>query len=201
MRLVGSRLVCIRGEREVFAGVDLAVRDGEALVINGHNGAGKSSLLRIVAGLLRLAGGTLVLENGDADRSIGEQVHYLGHHDALKPSLTVSENLRFWVRYQGGGGIAPDAALAESGLDTVGHVPAAYLSAGQRRRLSLARLISSKRPIWLLDEPTSLLDAAAQSMLTGMMSRHLSGGGIIIAATHAPIGLAQTTGLTLGAGA
>jgi heme exporter protein A len=200
MRLEGSGLACIRGGREVFAGLGFAVGGGEALLITGRNGAGKSTLLRVVAGLVRLTGGQLTLSGGDADSTVAEQAHYLGHLDALKPSLTVGENLRFWAQYLGGttaDGI--DAALTTVGLGTLADLPAAYLSAGQRRRLSIARLLAVKRPIWLLDEPTAALDREAQDTLTDLMRQHLAGGGIIAAATHGPIGLDGARELRLGA--
>jgi heme exporter protein A len=198
MRLLASDLACIRGGRRVFSGLSFAVGDGEALLVSGPNGAGKSSLLRLLAGLVRRAEGELKLEGGDAELTIGEQVHYLGHQDALKPSLTVRENLGFWARFLGGGGVT-EAALAGVGLDGLGELPAAYLSAGQRRRLSLARLIAVDRPIWLLDEPNSALDAAAQIRLAELMQAHLAGGGLIVAAAHGPIGLDGARELRLGA--
>src|ERR1700752_2359229 len=158
MRLVGSDLACIRGGRTVFSGLSFTVAAGEALLVTGPNGAGKSSLLRLLVGLLRIAAGRLELEAGDPDAPLGEQAHYLGHQDALKPSLAVAENLDFWARYlDGGAGIVP--ALDAVGLGSIAHLPAAYLFAGQRRRLSIARLMAVARPLWLLDEPTSALDA------------------------------------------
>jgi heme exporter protein A len=197
MRLLGSDLACFRGGRQVFAGLSFTVEGGEALVVLGPNGVGKSSLLRLVAGLLPRFGGALALEGGDPEFTIGEQAHYLGHQDALKPSLTVDENLAFWSRYLGSDE-GTQTALAAVGLDGIAHLPAAYLSAGQRRRLSIARLIAVKRPIWLLDEPTSALDAAAQAHLAGCMGQHLSGGGLIVAAAHGPIGLQAARELRLG---
>ena len=196
MRLFASDLVCVRGGREVFAGLDFALSAGEALIVTGRNGAGKSSLLRMIAGLVRIAGGRLQLEAGDPELSIPEQTHYLGHQDALKPSLSVQENLHFWARYLGDG--PSREALAEVGLEALAELPAGYLSAGQRRRLSLARLLAVKRPIWLLDEPTSALDTASQSRLSALMHRHLAGGGLIVAATHGPIGLEPARELRLG---
>jgi heme exporter protein A len=202
MRLEGGGLVCIRGGREVFAGLDFAVGSGEALLVTGRNGAGKSTLLRLIAGLVRPSGGQLTLSGGDDEQTIAEQSHYLGHLDALKPSLTVGENLRFWATYLGTAKPAHpaiDAALAATGLDALAELPAAYLSAGQRRRLSIARLLAVKRPIWLLDEPTSALDREALDTLASLMREHLSGGGIIVAATHGPIGLDRARELQLGA--
>lgn len=188
MILSAQALNCERGGRSIFEGLGFSVAGGEALLVTGRNGAGKSSLLRMIAGLLRIAGGTLSLQGGDPERSIGEQAHYLGHSDALKPSLTVEENLAFWTAWLGGAG-EPRDALAAVGLDSLIGLPAAYLSAGQKRRLSIARVIAAKRPLWLLDEPTSALDTASQAMLLGLMRGHLSGGGIIVAATHLPLGL------------
>jgi heme exporter protein A len=182
----------------VFAELDFAVEGGEALLVTGRNGVGKSTLLRVIAGLVRLTGGELALAGGEAESTVAEQAHYLGHLDALKPSLTVGENLRFWTRYLGAVGVAEDAALTTVGLGTLSDLPAAYLSAGQRRRLSLARLLATKRPIWLLDEPTSALDREAQDVLANLMREHLAIGGIIVAATHGPIGLERTRELRLG---
>src|SRR5262245_17803281 len=198
MRLTGSDLVCIRGGRHVFRNLSFAVGAGEALAVTGPNGAGKSSLLRLVAGLVHPTGGRLELTGGDPELSIAEQAHYLGHQDALKPALTVGENFAFWARFLGP--TAPKSTLAEVGLDGLAHLPALYLSAGQRRRLSLARLIAVARPIWLLDEPTSALDAAAQTMLSDLMRSHLAGGGLILAATHGPLGLDGARELRLGGG-
>ena len=164
IRLLVSDLACVRGGRGVFAGLSFSLAAGAALLASGPNGAGKSSLLRLIAGLLRPAEGRLTLEGGDGDATIGEQAHYLGHQDALKPSLTVAENLAFWVHYLGGSDAATAPAIETVGLGTIASLPAAYLSAGQRRRLSIARLIAIDRPLWLLDEPTSALDTA-QAML------------------------------------
>jgi heme exporter protein A len=188
MILSAHALNCERGGRSIFEGLGFSVAAGEALIVTGRNGAGKSSLLLMIAGLLRIAGGTLSLQGGDPERSIGEQAHYLGHSDALKPSLTVEENLAFWTAWLGGTG-APREALAAVGLDSLTGLPASYLSAGQKRRLSIARVIAAKRPLWLLDEPTSALDTASQGMLLDLMRGHLAGGGIIVAATHLPLGL------------
>jgi heme exporter protein A len=198
MRLEASGLVCIRGGREVFAGLGFSIGDGEALVVTGRNGAGKSSLLRMIAGLVRISGGRLALTGADPDRTVPEQAHYLGHQDALKPSLTVAENLRFWTRYLGSRE-APDAPLVAVGLGALADLPAGYLSAGQRRRLSIARLVAVKRPLWLLDEPTTALDSEAQGTLAYLMGEHLSGGGMIVAAAHGAIGLARARELHLGA--
>jgi heme exporter protein A len=190
----------VRGNREVFGGLDLSVAAGEALVVTGANGTGKSSLLRLLAGLVRLAEGQIVLEGGDADLTVPEQAHYLAHLDPLKLALTVAENLQFWAGYLGGDANAgaEGSALSTVGLGDLAALPAAYLSAGQRRRLSMARLFLVRRPIWLLDEPTSALDAAGQAVLAKLMRDHLSSGGLVVAASHEPIGLDGARHLRLG---
>jgi heme exporter protein A len=200
MRLSGSDLACQRGGREVFTGVSFSVASGEALTIVGRNGAGKSSLLRMVVGLVRIAGGRIALDGGDPELNVAEQAHYLGHQDAMKPSLSVEENLRFWSGFLGAGVADIAEPLAAVGLDTLADLPAAYLSAGQRRRLSIARILAVKRPIWLLDEPTSALDAAAQERLAEFMRVHIAGGGLILAATHSALGLNNARELRLGGG-
>jgi heme exporter protein A len=189
MRLSGRGVSCVRGDRQVFAGLDFEACAGEALALVGPNGAGKTSLLRLIAGLLAGSGGSIDLVGGDAELTLAEQAHYLGHRDALKPALSVMENLDFWRDFLGGAGADPAASLKAVGLDHAGHLPAAYLSAGQRRRLSMARLLAVHRPVWLLDEPTAALDIAGQGMFAGLMSAHLDGGGLIVAATHGPLGV------------
>lgn len=198
MRLSAVELACHRGGRDVFTGVSFAVAAGEALTVTGRNGAGKSSLLRCLLGLVRLAHGRLTLDGGDSELSIAEQAHYLGHQDAVKSSLSVAENLGFWAGFFGTRSVDVAGALQAVGLEALAELPAAYLSAGQRRRLSIARLIVAKRPIWLLDEPTSTLDAAAQDRLAALMRAHLAAGGLIVAATHGPIGLGEARELRLG---
>jgi heme exporter protein A len=198
MELIGRDLACVRGGREVFAGLSFRVGEGEALVLVGPNGAGKSSLLRLVAGLLRPAAGRIELTRGETELSVAEQAHYLGHQDALKSSLTVRENLSFWAEFLGGANAALANALAAVGLDELADLPAAYLSAGQRRRLSIARLLAVPRRLWLLDEPTAALDVAAQVRLTELMRAHLASRGIILAATHGPLGLDSAQELWLG---
>lgn len=190
MRLLASSLTCVRGGREVFSGLSFEAAAGQLLAVTGRNGSGKTSLLRLIAGLLPPAGGSLALEGGDAELTLAEQAHYLGHRDALKPALSVLENLIFWRDFLGGEVFDAPESLAAVGLAHAAHLPAAYLSAGQRRRLSLARLLTVRRPLWLLDEPTNALDAGGQDMAAGLMREHLGTGGLIVAATHAPLGLA-----------
>jgi heme exporter protein A len=203
MKLLGLDLTCIRGGRRVFSRINFSVDSGKALVLTGPNGAGKSSLLRVIAGLIRPAEGSLTLEGGDTELNLGEQAHYVGHLDPLKPALTVTENLTFWASFLNGKAAPEHVGLAEQGLKAVGLIdlaglPAGYLSAGQRRRLSLARVLAVPRPIWLLDEPSTALDAASQDRLRRLMQDHLSGGGVIVAATHGPLGLADAGELRLG---
>jgi len=190
MRLSGRSVRCVRGGREVFSSLDFETSSGEALAVIGPNGSGKTSLLRLIAGLLTIADGSIGLEGGETELTLPEQSHYLGHRDALKSALSVMENLSFWRDFLGGEVFDAGASLAAVGLDHAAHLPAAYLSAGQRRRLSIARLLVVRRPVWLLDEPTNALDTAGQSMFAALMGDHLSRGGLIVAATHTPLGLA-----------
>jgi heme exporter protein A len=189
MRLSGRNVRCVRGGREVFSGLNFETSSGEALAVTGPNGSGKTSLLRLIAGLLTMADGAIELEGGDPELTLPEQTHYLGHRDALKPALSVMENLSFWRDFLGGEVFDAKMSLAAVGLDHAGELPAAFLSAGQRRRLSMARLLTVRRPIWLLDEPTSALDADGQTMFASLMREHLARGGLIVAATHTPLGL------------
>ena len=199
MRLSGRSVRCVRGGREIFSGVDFEACSGEALAVTGPNGAGKTSLLRLIAGLLTTADGSIGLEGGETELTLPEQAHYLGHRDALKSALSVMENLSFWRDFLGGEAFDTRASLAAVGLDHAAHLPAAYLSAGQRRRLSIARLLVVRRPVWLLDEPANSLDTAGQSMFAALMGDHLARGGLIIAATHAPLGV-QAKELRIGDG-
>ena len=188
----------MRGGRLVFEGLGFAVPGGEALALRGANGVGKSSLLRLIAGLVPVAEGSLTLHGGEADVPVGEQAHYLGHLDAIKPALSVVENLTFWARFLGGGDTDIDAALEAVGLDMLAGLPARTLSAGQRRRLALARVMAVRRPVWLLDEPTSALDADGQARLFALIEAHVAGGGIVVAATHTDLPVTTAT-LTLRA--
>jgi heme exporter protein A len=200
MRLSGRGVTCVRGGRVVFAGLDFEATAGEVLAVTGANGSGKTSLLRLIAGLLIPAEGTVALEGADAELTLPEQAHYLGHRDALKPALSVMENLSFWRDFLGGEAHDAGQSLASVGLDHAAHLPAAYLSAGQRRRLSLARLLTVRRPVWLLDEPTAALDVAGQELFAGLMRDHVARGGLIVAATHGPLGI-ETRELRIGGAA
>lgn len=197
LRLKAEALACARGGRIVFEGLFFEVAGGEALVVTGPNGVGKSSLLRQIAGLVELAGGRLALDGGDPERTLAEQAHYVGHLDALKPAMSVRETAHFWSDFLGGDDPI-DAALERLDLDGLADLPVAYLSAGQRRRLALARLLFAPRLLWLLDEPTVALDKASVGRLVELMERHLADGGIVVAATHQDLGLARARTLDLG---
>lgn len=201
MRLRAWDLAVERGGRRLFEGLSFEAKAGAALIVTGPNGAGKSSLLRALCGLLPIEAGGIALEGGDDDLSVAEQAHYLGHADAIKGALTAGENLVFWAALLGGepSRAAALTALARIGLAHVIDFPARALSAGQKRRVGLARLLVAQRPLWLLDEPTTALDAAAQVGFAAIMQAHLAAGGVLIAATHASLGLANTAELKLGA--
>lgn len=190
MRLFSTRLTVERGGRIVFSDLSFTLDAGRCLIITGPNGAGKSTLLRALAGLLPLAAGTVSLIPA-SEETLAEQSHYVGHADALKSLLTATENLEFLGAMLGArrGGMAAGAALAKFGLSHVAGLPVAYLSAGQRRRVTLARLLAANRPIWLLDEPFTALDRASQALMAQVMTAHLAQGGMIVAATHAELGL------------
>lgn len=197
LRLKAEALACARGGRIVFEELSFEVEGGEALVVTGPNGAGKSSLLRQIAGLVEIADGQLALEGGDPNLTLAEQAHYVGHLDALKPAMSVRETAHFWSDFLGGDGPI-DAALERLDLGGLAGLPVAYLSAGQRRRLALARLLFAPRPLWLLDEPTVALDRASVGRLIQLMEAHLAQGGIVVAATHQELGLARARALDLG---
>jgi heme exporter protein A len=201
MRLVGENLTLERGGRRLIDGLSFAVGAGEALIVTGPNGAGKSSLLRGLAGLLAFSAGGARLEGGAAELTMAEQLHYLGHADSLKSALTARENLSFWAALLGGGALSETQALQRLGLPHVADFPVGALSAGQKRRVALARLLVASRPLWLIDEPTTALDAAAQDLFASAMREHLAGGGLIIAATHAPLGLGSAQTIRLAGGA
>jgi heme exporter protein A len=187
--LEAQDLACRRGERAIFAGLSFRLAPGEALLLLGANGSGKSSLLRLLAGLLTPAEGRLLWDGTDAltDRAAhATRLRYLAHQEALKPSLTATENLDFFARLWGG---TPAAALARLDLSPLADLPVRLLSAGQRRRLALARLALAPVPLWLLDEPTLGLDAAAVGRLGGLLASHRAAGGMVLAATHLPLPL------------
>jgi heme exporter protein A len=189
--LTAENLVCVRGEKRVFEGLSFRVTSGQALAVEGANGAGKTSLLRMIAGFLAPAAGRLIVKSAVGESDDGEErgrsIGWLGHQDGLKPQLTVIEQLQFFAHLYGKA--ADRALLDQVGLARQADLPCRYLSAGQRRRLALARLLASARPLWLLDEPFAALDTAGQALVGQLMARHCGAGGIIIAATHDPLGL------------
>jgi heme exporter protein A len=195
----GSELACVRAGRIVFARLEFRVEAGGLLILRGPNGAGKSSLLRLMALLLPQAHGTLawngedVAEDPDAHRA---RVAYAGHDDALKPGLTVAEDLEFHAALRGCCGRV-EAALAAFGLDALAKTPARFLSAGQRKRVALARLIAAPASLWLLDEPSNGLDSGAVALLEAAIAAHREAGGIVVAATHLDFAGANATTLTL----
>lgn len=200
VQLIAEDLVIDRGSRRIIEGLSFSVRRGEALVLTGANGIGKTTLLRTLAGFIRLFRGSIRLEGGDPELSVGEQAHAVGHANAVKASLTVVENAKFWNAYLGGNPASAeriDAALRQFGLEELGDFPAAYLSAGQRRRLGLSRLLVAERPLWFLDEPTASLDTASSERLVQAVNTHTSRGGIAVIATHLPLALERARTLDL----
>ena len=204
MHLFAEKLAVARGSRLVVENTSFNFRSGEVLQLTGPNGAGKTTLIRAVAGFLALAGGSLRLDGGNPDTPIAEQCHYVGHLNGVKAKQTVAENLCFWAAYLGGGRVDAtrvDAALGAFGLTPLAAIAAGYLSAGQKRRVGLARLLVADRPIWLLDEPTVSLDAASTAILANLIQGHVTSGGLVLAATHIPLGLATAQELRLGGAA
>ena len=184
-------LALARGGRRLAQGLSFTLKGGEALLVTGPNGAGKSTFLRVLAGLLAPDSGSFSLEGAGVEAP-GLAAHYLGHAEALKGALTARENLEFWsaMLKMGDWGLSAGAALDLVAMNHAPDIPVSYLSAGQRRRVAIARLLVAPRPLWLLDEPTTALDAASQARLAGLMKDHLAAGGLIVAATHGDLGLA-----------
>ena len=185
-------LACVRGQRLVFEGLSVSIGDGGALLLRGPNGSGKSTLLRCLAGLLRPAAGA-ILWDGAAVAAEPEahrrRLRYLGHQEAVKPQLTVIENLRFGISLAGADSAKTEPALAALGIATLAGLPARYLSAGQRRRLALARLVAAPAPLWLLDEPLAGLDDAAVGLFTALVAAHRAAGGIAVLSVHGDFAL------------
>jgi heme exporter protein A len=191
--VTAEKLACARGDRRIFADLDFRLVAGEALVVEGANGAGKTSLLRLVAGFLAPAGGRLVFEDENGLISEGEErgrhIGWLGHLDGIKPQMNTGEQLEFFARLYG---VSDDVRplLERVGIARQRSLPCRYLSAGQKKRLGLARLLLSRRPVWLLDEPFAALDAAGRALAADLMRAHCGAGGIVMAATHDPLGIA-----------
>ncbi|MFT7569201.1 MAG: heme exporter protein A [Paracoccaceae bacterium] len=197
----GTGLACIRSDRIVFAGLDFAVSPGGALILAGPNGSGKSSLLRLMAGIARPAAGNIVWQgvpvSEDPERFFAK-MHYVGHRDAVKPALTVRENLAFHAAMRSGAADI-NAALDHVGLAPLADLPARMLSAGQTRRLTLARILATPAPLWLLDEPTIALDYRAVDRLRAAIDAHRAGGGMIVASTNVPLGIDDAETIDLAA--
>lgn len=202
-RLAVDGLACERGGRLLFAGLSLALEPGQGLTLTGANGVGKTSLLRILAGLLPPGDGTIALTGGDPEATLAEQAHFIGPREALKAAMTTAEHVVFWGNLFGARQAASDPAgfagtvLERAGLVGLASTPAGHLSSGQRRRLALARLDAAPRPLWLLDEPFNALDARARDHLAARLDAHLKAGGIAIVATHVPVPGARLTTLDL----
>ena len=193
MRLRAERLGARRGEDLLFSDISFDLGSGDALVLTGRNGSGKSTLLRVVAGLLPTEAGRVLWTGKDETVRAGEACHYLGHRNAMKAELTVRENLVFWKSFlgdlEGGAGMSVVEAADRVGLGGIAHLPFGYQSAGQQRRMAFAKLLVAYRPVWILDEPTAALDTRAEQTFTDLIKQHLAAGGMLLAATHQPLGL------------
>ncbi|MGL4525731.1 MAG: heme ABC exporter ATP-binding protein CcmA [Aestuariivirga sp.] len=198
LTLRAETLACQRGERRLFHDLSFTLAPGNVLIVTGPNGTGKSSLLRLLSGLLEPTAGH-IRADGAEDADLPTLSHFLSHRDGLKPALTTRESLLWTARLLGSGGQDVDSALSQVALTHVADLPTAYLSAGQRRRIGLARLVASPRPLWLLDEPTAALDADGQALLDRLVADHRAQGGLIIAATHQPLHWPDAQTLRIGA--
>jgi len=194
MKLAIENLGGERNGQMIFSNISFTLAEGEALIITGANGSGKSTLLRVIAGLLPAETGSVALE-GSGEFTPPEMMHYLGHLNALKPAMSIEENLAFWQKFCGNPLLDTDAALKAVALPDIGHLPAAYLSAGQKRRVSIAKLLVSYKPVWIVDEPTAALDKASEQLFAGLVNDHLNNGGIAIAATHKPLDIGKGAAL------
>ena len=198
-KLIVRDLAVERGDRRVLDHVSFTVGCGEAVVLRGPNGTGKTTLIRAIAGLLPAAAGEIDLEGRPADAPVGTHCHYSAHRNALKGDLSVRENLLFWKEISGGRASSFDGISERVDLLDLVDIPVRYLSAGQQRRVALARLLVNPRPLWLLDEPTVSLDQSHTELFAGLANEHLVDGGMIVAATHVPLGFMRERVLRLAA--
>jgi heme exporter protein A len=192
-------LACGHGETVLACDLSFSVPAGSGLLLRGPNGAGKSTLLLTLAGLLHPIAGAIAFVGHDPEE--GPALHHCGHRNAVRSRLSVSETLTFWAAINGPTGIDAASALDRVGLGHIANLDAGYLSAGQQRRLALARLLVSSRPVWLLDEPTAALDAEGQALLALLLTAHLASGGLAVIATHDNVGVDGLATLTLGVAA
>jgi heme exporter protein A len=200
MQFFGQNLSCMRGERLVFSGLDFTVKPGSVLVLSGNNGSGKTSLLRVMAGLTHPIAGELAWHDGsvaDNPERHHNRINFVGHLNAVKAVLSVYENLKIWASLNGGTNKTISVALKKMGLEGLENTPGQYLSAGQKRRLSLARLVASHTKLWLLDEPTIALDPASVEALRDLITEHRNSGGMTIIANNVDLKIKDTTELNL----
>ena len=195
MQLVLKNLTCERAGRQLFPGISRTLKNGEGLLVTGPNGSGKTTLIKTITGLLRPLEGSIRLTGGTDGAPLAERCHLIGHADGVKRALSVKENLDFWSAYLGGTGSA--RALERLGLEALADLPAGVLSAGQRRRLALTRLLAAPRPLWLLDEPAEALDRASKTLLADMIKDHMGTGGIVLAVSHSALGCKFSQSLEL----
>jgi len=197
MQLYADRLTVKRGAQLLFCNLSFSLDPGNLLTVTGPNGAGKSTLLRVIAGLHEPQSGQVCIEEGGQQLPPALYSHYLSDRNAMKPGLSVSDNLHFWSSWSKEPALAPFKALEAVEMAHCMHLPFGMLSTGQKRRVALARLLVFRRPLWLLDEPTSGLDSTAVALFSTIMKRHLHSGGMIVAATHLPLGIASAAAVKL----
>ncbi|MHC5306409.1 heme ABC exporter ATP-binding protein CcmA [Bartonella sp. LJL80] len=197
MQLTAIDLSARRGDEILFHRLGFTLHTGQLMTITGPNGIGKSTLLRIVAGFLDPDEGRVVIEESGLEFPVSAACHYLGGLNAMKPHLTVQENLAFWTAFEGSPKMTPPEALGAVELSGIDHLPFGVLSTGQKRRVAIARLLLSSQPIWLLDEPTSGLDRQASGIFSRILQNHLLQDGMAIAATHLPLGVEEDSNIAM----
>ncbi len=196
----GENLSCIRGERLVLEGISFALKNSGAMILTGPNGAGKSTLLRLMAGLMQPSQGGLLWDGVAISEDATEhnsRISYIGHADAVKPALSVSENVTFWAEVNGQSGYTPNKAMQALGIAHLSSLSARYLSAGQRRRVNLCRMLTSGAALWLLDEPSTALDSETSLSLGGLIDEHRNNGGMVVISTHTELDISDAQSLPL----